>query len=304
MPTAVQNGRAFEWATAESLSRRLHVPIVASSSATKASEAFKSLDGRSQSSFREAAGAAVEHILTIEGSNHAVIAAKQVEFSTDAAGQTGDVRDIVLSSSHNTLGFSCKNNHSALKHSRLSATIDFITDWGIDAGGSSDAYFDAIDPVFESLKKIKEASGGLALWREHEDVLGHFYSPILKAFQEELRRALGGPQAKIRCGQLSSYLIGNFDFYKIINRRADSRVEIQGWNLQSTLHVKQLHLPSALIDIRLSETSPSTTMLFLDRGFTFSFRVHNASSRIEPSLKFDINAVGIPPSLYVNHIFV
>lgn len=32
----------------------------------------------------------------------------------------------------------------------------------------------------------------------------------------------------------------------------------------------------------------------MDKGWAISFRIHNASSRIEPSLKFDIQLVGIP----------
>ena len=33
-----------------------------------------------------------------------------------------------------------------------------------------------------------------------------------------------------------------------------------------------------------------------------SFRIHNASSKVEPSLKFDINLIGQPQALYSHHI--
>ena len=45
------------------------------------------------------------------------------------------------------------------------------------------------------------------------------------------------------------------------------------------------------------EGSSNTLILVLDKGWTISFRIHNASSRIEPSLKFDIQLVGIPSAV-------
>jgi len=46
----------------------------------------------------------------------------------------------------------------------------------------------------------------------------------------------------------------------------------------------------------------SKTVRF-NRGFTFNFRIHSASSRVEPSLKFAVSAISLPPSeIYTNHI--
>ena len=45
-------------------------------------------------------------------------------------------------------------------------------------------------------------------------------------------------------------------------------------------------------------------LVTLDEGWQISFRIHNASSRIEPSLKFDINLVSAPHSLHVTQLFV
>ena len=42
----------------------------------------------------------------------------------------------------------------------------------------------------------------------------------------------------------------------------------------------------------------------LNEGWQISFRIHNASSRVEPSLKFDINLVSAPHSLFTNHLFL
>jgi len=49
----------------------------------------------------------------------------------DAAGIKGDVRDVISARTQNgwEVGISCKHNHSAVKHSRLSQTIDFGQSW-------------------------------------------------------------------------------------------------------------------------------------------------------------------------------
>ena len=46
--------------------------------------------------------------------------------------------------------------------------------------------------------------------------------------------------------------------------------------------------------------SNSTIIVTCDNGWSLSFRIHNASTKVENSLKFDIQLIGIPSSLYVN----
>ena len=45
-------------------------------------------------------------------------------------------------------------------------------------------------------------------------------------------------------------------------------------------------------------------MMILDEGWQISFRIHNASLKLETSLKFDINLIGNPPILFTQHLFV
>ena len=51
----------------------------------------------------------------------------ELEIAQDNRGEAGDVRDIIISRVLHKweIGLSAKNNHSAVKHSRLSDTIDF-----------------------------------------------------------------------------------------------------------------------------------------------------------------------------------
>jgi len=102
---------------------------------------------------------------------------------------------------------------------------------------------------------------------------------------------------------LSSFFIGN------------KKVEIQAYNLYGTLNlpfesvkpkakIPKLKLPTRLIEIVYQDNSTTTLLVSLNEGWQISFRIHNASSRVEPSLKFDINLVSAPHTLFTNHIFI
>ena len=111
--------------------------------------------------------------------------------------------------------------------------------------------------------------------------------------------------------KLVEYLIGNQDFYKVI--KGKNKVEIQAYNLHGTLNlpfktvkpklkIQKLKLPNRLIEVVYNENSQTTLLVTLTEGWQISFRIHNASSRIEPSLKFDINLVSAPHTLFTNHL--
>ena len=143
--------------------------------------------------------------------------------------------------------------------------------------------------------------------------LSHFcYVPILDAFKKELLR-LDAENPGTVAERLIEYLIGNQDFYKVI--KGNNKVEIQAYNLHGTLNlpfesvkpkakVPKLKLPSRLIEVIYQENSKTTLLVTLNEGWQISFRIHNASSRIEPSLKFDINLVSAPHSLFTNQLFI
>ena len=52
-----------------------------------------------------------------------------ITIAPDFFGQTGDVRDVILTKNNWEIGISCKHNHQALKHQRLSNRIDFGLEW-------------------------------------------------------------------------------------------------------------------------------------------------------------------------------
>ena len=227
-------------------------------------------------------------------------------------GQTGNVRDVLAIRSLQKWGIaiSAKNNHRAVKHSRLSNDIDFGLKW-LNIPCSKD-YFAEIKPIFDNLAKLRTESKSTQKW----DTLGDYHSsicvPILNAFRKELIRLDAG-NTGILAQRLLEYLIGRQDFYKVI--KGNKKVEIQAYNLHGTLNlpfenikpkakIQKLKLPTRLIEVIYQENSKTTLLVTLNEGWQISFRIHNASSRIEPSLKFDINLVSAPHSLFSNQLLI
>lgn len=317
--TQTINGKAFEYALLNEFSERLKVvtsvTIIENEPFKTALKCFVSFDEKEQSHYKLVASFAVNFLLDIEprlanGINEDDVL--QLEIVADKAGQTGDVRDVLAIRSLQKweIGISAKNNHRAVKHSRLSNDIDFGQKWlGIPC---SVDYFEEINPVFSNLAKLRTASKATQKWDTLGDYHTSVYVPVLNAFRTELLR-LDKENPGIVAERLVEYLIGNQDFYKVI--KGKNKVEIQAYNLHGTLNlpfenikpkakIQRLKLPNRLIEVVYQDNSQTTLLVTLNEGWQISFRIHNASSRIEPSLKFDINLVSAPHSLFSNQLFI
>lgn len=222
----------------------------------------------------------------------------------DRQGRTGDVRDILTLRTGNDweIGISCKHNHHAVKHSRLSPTIDFGADW-LDHNCSPE-YFAEITPIFAELSSL---ASDHVKWRDVEAKTERFYVPILAAFIRELTRLSHEyPEAP---SSLTKYLIGRNDFYKVISNDKDCTTTIQGFNFNGTLNraagrvvprmrVQLLSLPTRFYNIDFKNNSSTTIMVDCDHGWSISMRIHNADTYVESSLKFDVNLLGVPTNLF------
>lgn len=318
MATQTVNGKAFEYALLLEFYLRLYsitnVSITENEPYYKAKKCFDSIVEDEQDTFRITASAAINFLIDIEPRLSNGISKEDVlvlEIVSDQAGQKGDVRDVLIIRSLQKweIGISAKNNHRAVKHSRLSFNIDFGEKWlGVPC---SQNYFDEIKPVFEMLANLR-AKDNSTKWASIENMHQVVYLPILDAFRKELLR-LDKENSTIVAENLVKYLIGNEDFYKVI--KGHGKVEIQAYNLSGTLNlpfenykpkakIPKLRLPSRLIEIVYLDNSTTTLLVSLDQGWQIKFRIHNASSRVEPSLKFDINLVSAPHTLFTNHIFI
>ena len=310
-------GKAFEYALTmqfdEKLNQRTNVTIIKNSSFNIAKDCFNSVSDIERSEYLLYASFSVNFLIDIEPRLYSDLGKDdilQLEILSDDKGKEGDVRDVLVLRALQKweIGVSAKNNHKAVKHPRLSPTIDFGKKWlGINA---SQSYFDNIRPIFNKLRKIKEDSNGAKLWKDLENCHSLVYVPILNAFKNELINLNKKHSGKVATN-LVSYLVGTQDFYKVIKLK--NAIEIHAYNLHGTLNksfndiepkfkTPQVELPTEILDIAFKENSKSTVIVTLNHGWVLSFRIHNASSRVETSLKFDIQLIQSPKSLFTNKL--
>lgn len=308
-------GKSFEYSLLvqfeEKLKDKTNVEVIKNSAFTIAKECFDLVSDSERSEYLLSASFAVNFLMDIEPRLSNDIGKEdvlQLEILTDHQGKSGDVRDVLAIRALQKweIGVSAKNNHEAVKHSRLSSDIDFGEKWlGINV---SKKYFDTITPIFQNLKKIREESNKEKKWSELDDNHSNIYVPILTAFIEELKRLYKKDPA-IVATNLVSYLVGNKDFYKVI--KSKNGVDIHAYNLQGTLNLPfknikpkyetpKILLPTEILDICFKKDSKTTVIVTLNNGWALSFRIHNASSRVESSLKFDINLLNSPKNLFKN----
>lgn len=138
------------------------------------------------------------------------------------------------------------------------------------------------------------------------------YLPLLKAFKNEIESSYDSDKTIPR--KLVEYLLGNYDFYKVISVDSKQMTQIQTYNLHGTLNkpsktikpkkiVPSVVLPTRIVSFDFKPASTNTVELYLDEGWQFSFRIHNASTIAEPSLKFDIQIVGMPTTIITINSF-
>ncbi len=269
------------------------------------------IDASVQENLRNAAQAAVPVLLELEPlisevDNDDVLTISSQE---DSRGKLGDVRDILISRKDIQwqIGLSLKHNHFAVKHSRLSSQNDFGKSWlGVEC---SKKYWEEIKPVFDFLEVAKKQELN---WRQIESKEEKVYVPILQAFINEFRR-LCTKDANVP-QRFVEYLLGKFDFYKTVAIDCKRVTHIDPYNLHGTLNrsgvktkpkhiIKQIKLPTRIISLDFKPNSKTTVELCLNAGWQFTMRLHNASSKVEPSLKFDIQCVGKPAALITIECF-
>lgn len=299
-PTQTDFGRAFEWAVGCSIRKKTGAIIITSPFSKTAESSYEKMNKETKLSFIKAADIALGHILKKENALITSSIDKKVEFNTDSAGKHGDVRDVLLYVGGKVLGISCKHNHQALKHSRLSGKCNFIKVWGIDANGCSDDYWDRVKPLFAKLTKLRKDSNKKMYWDKVEDKANEYYWPVLNAWADEIKNLCeqsAGKQAEV-CKSIISYLVGKHDFYKVICE-GQRRVLIQGFNFNGTLATKKTKYPDSINAINSNNGGQYSKTVVFNHGYSINFRIHSASSKVEPSLKFDVNAIGLP----VNEVY-
>jgi hypothetical protein len=308
-------GKSFEYALLisfeEKLKDKTNLEVIKNSAFDVAKSCFDSVSENEKSEYLLSASFAVNFLMDIEPRLSNDVGKEdvlQLEILSDHHGKSGDVRDVLAIRLLQKweIGVSAKNNHKAVKHSRLSSNIDFGEKWlGMSV---SREYFDTVTPIFTNLERIRKDSGATKKWSELGDYHSTVYVPVLKAFIKELTNLYKKDPEKV-AANLVAYLVGNKDFYKVIKRK--NLVEIHAYNLNGTLNLPfekilpkyktpRVPLPTEIVDIDLKLNSSTTAIITMNNDWTLSFRIHNASSRVESSLKFDINLLKSPKKLFKN----
>lgn len=280
-------GRAFEYSLAKNLLNYLPASIIEDSLIQKAQACFALAPSTERQNMMAASSEAVAFIAAHD--DRLVENICNIHLQSDQAGQYGDVRDIIIhnNNTNDDIGISAKNRHFAVKHSRLSERIDFGSDWfNIRC---SDNYFHQVIPVFRELRSRKRRNEN---WHDIPDKKVLYYMPILQAFQSEMQSLFHNQPHAVASG-LVKYLLGKYDYYKVI--KENGTVSIMSFNIDGTLKWgSKIPLPSRIIEISQKPSSETTLYMTFDHGWQISFRIHNASTKVEPSLKFDINIIGLP----------
>jgi len=288
MTTQTDSGKAFEYQIAVELALYLDKPFLDTSAKNIAYRAYFVHSQAEQVKIQQAANEAIVFLCCHD---NRFKKAEVIVLQDDKEGMAGDVRDIIVKlSDGGQIGISAKNRHEAVKHSRLSDLIDFGKKW-TDCPCSSD-YMKRIKPVFDDLR-AKRAKG--LLFRDIPDKVNRYYLPILMAFEDELRR-LCEDYGQCFVTRLFQYLLGRYDFYKVI--KENGHVSIHSFNIAGELKWgHKWKIPSRIDSLTRKRGSSNTLIVSFTGGWQLSFRIHNASSKVEPSLKFDIQFIGMPQSI-------
>lgn len=301
-------GRAYEFACLNALNDEIKklrpVKIETTDGYDAAKRAWNAIDNSLQVVMEESALAAVETLFELEplivedGDDELVLKIQQ-----DSRGEEGDVRDILIVRRNIEweIGLSLKHNHFAVKHSRLSRSLDFGDKWfGVPC---SKKYWEDIKPIFDYL--VEEKFKGTN-WSELPAKEVDVYIPLLTAFMNEVRRSNENDDSIP--SRMVEYLLGEFDFYKVVGIDNKRITQIQTFNLHGTLNqsskkempkmrIPIASSPSRIVSLEFKPDSTNTIELYMDGGWQFSFRIHNASIKVEPSLKFDVQILGIPTAI-------
>lgn len=309
-----EKGKAFEYACAQAVLNSatgvVEVELQESAQLASAERFFSYLNNIERANYIKGATAAIKIIKRLEPRLFDGTGTLIIGLQADSQGIAGDVRDVICERGEWMIGLSCKHNHAAVKHSRLSATIDFGKEWF--GKKCSQTYFKEVNAVFGRLKEIMDESRAMnpnkpALWSDLPDKEQMCYVPVLKAFIKELKR-LDAEFPREIPEKLIRYLIGRNDFYKVIMNENRRFTQIESININGTLSQSSgkrkalidaplMKLPTKFYEIGFKEGSNNTILVVCDEGWNVSMRIHNASSKIETSLKFDVQLIAMPSSI-------
>jgi len=315
LPNQAQNGYAFEYAIIESIPIMIedwitrnnkgscNFELITDEAFRNIQEKFSATSAELKAKMRLAAKAGLKKILDMEP--RMVFAPKNdpliISSNPASNGIEGDVRDIVmirqLSQSRRRghqvdinqhhpweIGISAKWNNDVIKNPRLAEHLDFCQSWfGFPCSG--EYWQDITQPM--NYVRAHLGRNWSELLRKRELV----YLPMTNAFINEVSRQ---SQAHSNLPELLvNYLIGKFDFYKMIAKRDQQITNVQVFNLRGNLNqvddrnLPMIHInsqsnqrPTRIVSIGHYRVRDSWVEIILDNGWQFTLRLHNAETKL------------------------
>lgn len=304
----MSKGKAFEYATAISFYNYISqsggaVQIKNDQNFMNVENSFNALNNFEQNELMRAASAGCVEVINLEPVLQEKNSLLIISIAPDYFGQTGDVRDVILQKDGWEIGVSCKHNHEALKHPRLSSMIDFGQEW---AGYPvSQTYWQNVTPVFQMLQNFHQQKVN---WRDLSNhgvsKVNDVYIPLLTSFLDEFNYL--DNQYMDLATKFMEYLAGRKDFYKFVMDENHQVLTVYCYNLHGDLgingNVPLIPLPTCFVGkgwkINRNGTQSNNTLIIeMDNNWIVGLRLHSAASLVETSLKFDSQPIKLPNNL-------
>jgi hypothetical protein len=302
--TQVKNGNAFEYACVialhESVSKYQKVVVINDQRLFDCKDDFESFSADNRNMMLTAARGGVNSILDCEPYlTSPNTEGLEIRLNSSSTGAKGDVRDVLVShkSTNWEIGISSKHNHNAVKHQRLSPTINFGRKWfQVDTPAF---YYEELRELWGYLREQQRLAtpwSALNKSQIYQDVLSSFIRALETMSRENYDVA----------PRFMEYLLGRHDFYKIIVLPNEKQTVVRAFNIHNTLHCKSINgvlprsvsrmgLPKKIL--KVDHVDDANLIVYFDKGWTVKMRIHSASTIAEPSLKFDVQLQGVPDTM-------
>ncbi len=238
-------GKAFEYACLLSAKKRaesfgIKVNVI-TDHITKGKTSFEKLAPISQKAYLKAADSAMGFIFSCEPHLHDGKIADELKLSLqgDAKGQSGDVRDMLFMRWYKRgkvekrweCGISCKHNHDAIKHPRVSLSVtnaDFLNNWTGGLFNCSQTYIDVIKKLDLIVTPLVDSK---ADWKSLGTEKHEIYESVTTAVANEIRNKKDNKDFVIA---LFNFLLGTNDFYKVIAYETERLTQVSIFNFNGT----------------------------------------------------------------------
>ena len=321
MAKHVVQGKAFEYACLEALSafRRAHqlpCSVIDSEPLDTARKCYETLEPTARADYDKGAAAGIELLVPLEPNlavDDGCCLNLMINSDSAAEGSSGDVSDIVCfkrreDGSKWHIGISCKHNHAALRHPRITSDRDFGSTW--TDRPCSDSFIAEMNDILADLPPTKGRA--VTNWRDMPDKIEKYYRPVLDAYIAEIERMCAEDDAVPAL--LLTYFFGSKDFYKIITQEGCGTTTLMAFNMNGTLaatckgmrphpRLQRSQMPRRLLNVdRIGKdgvSSKTTAVFTFDGGWVVSLRLHNKDSKaFQTSLAWDVQLQGRPVAVF------